>query len=292
VVPVVRLHQGCVVPASFPLRAALRVAALFFTSWWPMHQTSARKRSATTSLFFSSDVPTDEDEHPAPTQNCLLPTLPGRRDMAIHEQPRARRARCAPGGVDISLSHIPSELEPGPGRGGAANPQPRWFAADPALRLEPNQLGQHWGTRHDSTRDQHAIQMPSNTVPRRAQQPSLGPTCKDANQCPEGVHEPHTTDDPIPTEAASPPVVGNPLPKVVEELLPLANIHRSMTRVLPANAQVSGRAKVLMQEIGSEFIRFLSSEAAYLVHENRKIGHTDKQIKADHVMDACERLGT
>jgi histone H3/H4 len=71
-----------------------------------------------------------------------------------------------------------------------------------------------------------------------------------------------------------------------DRLLPLANIGRLMARELPEGAKVSKDAKVLMQEMASEFICFLTSEANDISLEDQR-----KSIAHDDILDACGELG-
>ena len=67
-----------------------------------------------------------------------------------------------------------------------------------------------------------------------------------------------------------PPTVPEPL-REQDRLLPMANVARLMTSELPKDAKVSRDAKLLMQEMVSEFICFITSEAnEFSAAENHK----------------------
>lgn len=57
-----------------------------------------------------------------------------------------------------------------------------------------------------------------------------------------------------------------------DTLLPVANVGKIMKQILPPNAKISKEAKATMQECATEFISFVTGEAADKCHkENRKI---------------------
>ncbi|XP_078440621.1 nuclear transcription factor Y subunit B-4-like [Wolffia australiana] len=69
-------------------------------------------------------------------------------------------------------------------------------------------------------------------------------------------------------------------------LLPLANVGRIMKKILPPNAKVSQEAKETMQESATEFVRFVTSEAATkCMKEDRKT------INGDDICWALENVG-
>ena len=72
-----------------------------------------------------------------------------------------------------------------------------------------------------------------------------------------------------------------------DRLLPMANVARLMAGELPKDSKVSRDAKVLMQELLSEFICFLTAEA-------NDISNVDnhKAITPEDQLSALENLGT
>ena len=71
-----------------------------------------------------------------------------------------------------------------------------------------------------------------------------------------------------------------------DRLLPIANISRIMKRVLPAHAKMSKESKAAIQECVSEFIAFITSEAADRLSVDRR-----KTITADDIIKAINDLG-
>jgi histone H3/H4 len=70
-----------------------------------------------------------------------------------------------------------------------------------------------------------------------------------------------------------------------ERLLPMANVGRIMAMQLAKDAKISRDAKVLMQEMLSEFICFVSSESVdYAIEEN------NRTITHDAILGAMSRL--
>ena len=69
-----------------------------------------------------------------------------------------------------------------------------------------------------------------------------------------------------PYAAAMPSMYGRPAPppplREQDRLLPMANVARVMAAELPADAKIAKEAKVLMQELMSEFICFVTAEAS------------------------------
>ena len=71
-----------------------------------------------------------------------------------------------------------------------------------------------------------------------------------------------------------------------DRLLPVANIIRTMKRILPEHAKISREARDLVQEAASEFIMFIASEAAeYGLPEKRRT------MMAEDILKALENLG-
>ena len=71
-----------------------------------------------------------------------------------------------------------------------------------------------------------------------------------------------------------------------DRLLPMANVARLMSIELPKDAKISRDAKLLMQEMVSEFICFVTSEANdFCVATNRKA------IAPENTIQALESLG-
>jgi nuclear transcription Y subunit beta len=71
-----------------------------------------------------------------------------------------------------------------------------------------------------------------------------------------------------------------------DRLLPVANIVRTMKRILPENAKISREARDLVQEAASEFIMFIASEASeYGLLEKRRT------MVAEDILRALENLG-
>ncbi|KAJ8753481.1 hypothetical protein K2173_019880 [Erythroxylum novogranatense] len=71
-----------------------------------------------------------------------------------------------------------------------------------------------------------------------------------------------------------------------DRLLPVANVRRIMKQVLPTTAKISKEAKETMQECATEFVSFVTSEAADKCHkENRKT------VNGDDICWALSSLG-
>ncbi|XP_052194290.1 nuclear transcription factor Y subunit B-4-like [Diospyros lotus] len=71
-----------------------------------------------------------------------------------------------------------------------------------------------------------------------------------------------------------------------DSLLPIANVGRIMKKILPPSAKVSKEAKETMQECASEFVSFVTGEAADKCHkENRKT------VNGDDICWALSSLG-
>jgi histone H3/H4 len=75
-----------------------------------------------------------------------------------------------------------------------------------------------------------------------------------------------------------------PLPES-ERLLPAANIARIMSREMPKSAKISGEARRLMQEIASEYICFITSEA-----NDHSISQGRRSITANDLIQASGDL--
>ncbi|XP_074556311.1 nuclear transcription factor Y subunit B-1-like [Curcuma longa] len=71
-----------------------------------------------------------------------------------------------------------------------------------------------------------------------------------------------------------------------EHLLPIANVGRIMKKVLPPNAKISKEAKETMQECASEFIGFITGEAADICHKDDR-----KSVNGDDICSAMKTLG-
>lgn len=71
-----------------------------------------------------------------------------------------------------------------------------------------------------------------------------------------------------------------------DQLLPIANVGRIMKQVLPPNSKISKKAKETMQECASEFIGFVTGEAADRCKKEKR-----KTINGDDICHAFEALG-
>ncbi|KAI3657989.1 hypothetical protein MP638_001813 [Amoeboaphelidium occidentale] len=71
-----------------------------------------------------------------------------------------------------------------------------------------------------------------------------------------------------------------------DRLLPIANVTRIMKRALPDNAKISKDAKETIQECVSEFVLFLSSEAA-----DRCLTEKRKTISGEDLLWSLQTLG-
>ncbi|TPX35342.1 hypothetical protein SmJEL517_g02260 [Synchytrium microbalum] len=71
-----------------------------------------------------------------------------------------------------------------------------------------------------------------------------------------------------------------------ERLLPIANVARIMKRALPENAKIAKDGKECVQECVSEFISFITSEAADRCQQEKR-----KTINGDDVLWAMQSLG-
>ena len=83
-----------------------------------------------------------------------------------------------------------------------------------------------------------------------------------------------------------PPTAPEPL-REQDRLLPMANVARLMACHLPKDAKIARDAKVLMQEMVSEFICFMTAEANDMCMAE---GH--KAISTEDHLNALEALGT
>lgn len=83
----------------------------------------------------------------------------------------------------------------------------------------------------------------------------------------------------------TPPSVPTPL-REQDRLLPMANVARLMTSELKKDSKVAKDAKLLMQEFVSEFICFVTSEAADFA-----AAADHKAIMPDDFLNALESLG-
>ncbi|KAI8621389.1 histone-fold-containing protein [Chytriomyces sp. MP71] len=71
-----------------------------------------------------------------------------------------------------------------------------------------------------------------------------------------------------------------------DRLLPIANVARLMKRALPENAKIAKDTKDCMQECVSEFISFVTSEAA-----DRCALEKRKTVNGDDILWALQSLG-
>jgi len=71
-----------------------------------------------------------------------------------------------------------------------------------------------------------------------------------------------------------------------DRLLPVANIQRIMRRLLPADEKISKDAKEVLQESLSEFVCFVTEEAAGRCAEEKR-----KTINGDDLIFALQNLG-
>eukprot|EP00834_Sanchytrium_tribonematis_P007244 NODE_629_length_5211_cov_0.605243.p3 type:complete len:186 gc:universal NODE_629_length_5211_cov_0.605243:1636-1079(-) len=71
-----------------------------------------------------------------------------------------------------------------------------------------------------------------------------------------------------------------------DRYLPIANVSRIMKRTLPDNAKIAKDAKECVQECVSEFIGFITSEAA-----DRCLQEKRKTINGEDILWAMENLG-
>ena len=81
------------------------------------------------------------------------------------------------------------------------------------------------------------------------------------------------------------PVPASPL-REQDRLLPMANTARLMATELPKDAKISRDAKLLMQEMVSEFICFVTSEA-----NDFSIAANHKAISPEDITNALDSLG-
>lgn len=71
-----------------------------------------------------------------------------------------------------------------------------------------------------------------------------------------------------------------------DRLVPLANVARIMKEMIPDSAKISKDAKHCMQEIASEFISFVTSEASDRCALERR-----KTVTAEDILASLEALG-
>ena len=93
---------------------------------------------------------------------------------------------------------------------------------------------------------------------------------------------PHTV---MPHRQQTAPAPAEPL-REQDRLCPLANVARIMATELPEDAKIARSAKVMMQEIVTEFLCFITSEANDI---SLTKGH--KAVTQDDVVQAFENLG-
>lgn len=89
-----------------------------------------------------------------------------------------------------------------------------------------------------------------------------------------------------PTTSPSSSNVSDGSSKDQERLLPIANVGRIMKKSLPANAKISKEAKETVQECVSEFISFVTGEAADKCQREKR-----KTINGDDLLWAMTTLG-
>lgn len=89
-----------------------------------------------------------------------------------------------------------------------------------------------------------------------------------------------------PTASPSSSNVSDGSSKDQERLLPIANVGRIMKKSLPANAKISKEAKETVQECVSEFISFVTGEAADKCQREKR-----KTINGDDLLWAMTTLG-
>ena len=70
-----------------------------------------------------------------------------------------------------------------------------------------------------------------------------------------------------------------------ERLLPMANVAKLMAKQLPPTAKISREAKVLMQEMASEFICFIAAEASDL-----SLQANQQAITPDQIIESLDKL--
>ena len=70
-----------------------------------------------------------------------------------------------------------------------------------------------------------------------------------------------------------------------ERLLPMANVAKLMAKQLPPTAKISREAKVLMQEMASEFICFIAAEASDL-----SLQANQHAITPDQIIESLDKL--
>ncbi|EXL67841.1 nuclear transcription Y subunit beta [Fusarium oxysporum f. sp. conglutinans race 2 54008] len=82
--------------------------------------------------------------------------------------------------------------------------------------------------------------------------------------------------------------VANDGPQVKEKdlLLPLANVIRIMRKALPADAKLAKDAQECMQQCVSEFVSFITSEAAENAQREKL-----KTVAGDNILVALKQLG-
>ncbi|KAG6472070.1 nuclear transcription factor Y subunit B-4-like [Zingiber officinale] len=99
----------------------------------------------------------------------------------------------------------------------------------------------------------------------------------------EGMPEGHDCNAPNATSSFSGDAC---ISELQEHLLPIANVGRIMKKVLPPNAKISKEAKETMQECASEFIGFITGEAADICHKDDR-----KSVNGDDICSAMKTLG-
>ncbi|KAF8127371.1 histone-fold-containing protein [Boletus edulis] len=111
-------------------------------------------------------------------------------------------------------------------------------------------------------------------------QPALAPQPEDGAS---------TADEATPPEAPSPvPITEQEVGEYREQdrFLPIANVSRIMKQSVPSTAKIAKDAKECVQECVSEFISFITSEAAEKCHMEKR-----KTIGGEDILYAMATLG-
>ena len=122
---------------------------------------------------------------------------------------------------------------------------------------------------------------PSATVVGRAKGSTMRQLAPAPRLAPSVLPKPRASGRTAQAPAPAPP----PL-REQDRLLPMANVARLMAMELPKDAKIARDAKVLMQEMVSEFICFITSEA-----NDVSIAMGRKALTPDDILVAFENLG-
>jgi len=122
---------------------------------------------------------------------------------------------------------------------------------------------------------------PSATVVGRAKGSTMRQLAPAPRLAPSVLPKPRASGRTAQAPAPAPP----PL-REQDRLLPMANVARLMAMELPKDAKIARDAKVLMQEMVSEFICFITSEA-----NDVSIAMGRKALTPDDILAAFENLG-